>query len=298
MIRVIERLFLALLITFGLPSLAGAQSVGGCPVTGAITQAMLEACNDSLNAHFARKMTQLDAGLARLAVLERDTRQALADLNARLATAGVNAQAKPGSVMLRSNVGREPAQDGNRDSFAGEIELNGWDGGLRVKQNYTALGTKRWGWSYWGGDSRGAWSFSWFPRADGQSQNGGDYATAVGAEYLASIRDASGAPASRFYEGQGLLFDQGTQSPYTYGLAGDAGVPLSLRRHVLISSQRRGWPMYFAVSPNRMNDAPENWAVLKLNADGSPNPVEIVVDGALRRVQSCTLPGGVHVLCY
>lgn len=298
MTRLINCLLLAPLITFGLPTLGAAQSTRACPVIGPLTQAKLEACNDSLNAEFARKMAQVDASLERLEALERDARQALADLNARVLPVTGSAQMKTGAVLLRSNVNHAPAQDGNRDSFAGEIELNGWDGGLRVKQNYTALGTKRWGWSYWGGDSRGAWSVSWFPKADGKSQNGGDYATATGADYLASIRDASGAAASRFYEGQGFLVDQGSQSPYTYGLGGDAGVPLSFRRHVLISSQRRGWPMYFAVSPNRVNDTPENWAVLKLSADGSPNPVEIVVDGALRRVKSCTLAGGARVLCY
>jgi hypothetical protein len=322
MTRTINSLSLALILGLASPTLARAQTPRACQITGEISMAKLQACDDSLNAQFSRKMEQVNATLAQLELWRRDMQQAMADLAARIPLGGrsvsndsidirdvpaslaadgsnallaLRATASAGSTILfRANTVHAQTQDGITGSYWAELGLNGWDGGFRLLQNSSGLGTPRLPYTIIGPDSHGAWSYSWYPRADGV-KNGGAYdaASGTGSNYWPSL-----GAAQPYYVGQTLMIDGGSQLPYTYALAGDAGVPLSFKRHVLIASQRKGWPMYFTVSPNRVNNTPENWAVLKLNADGSPNPVEMVVDGALRRVQSCTLPNGIRALCY
>ncbi|MFN2603824.1 MAG: hypothetical protein ABR582_13865 [Gemmatimonadaceae bacterium] len=165
------------------------------------------------------------------------------------------------------------------------IELNGSDGGLRLLQNFNASGTIHLPWTAIGADSHGAWSYAWLPAADGSSP---DQASGQGTgNYNLS------SEAAPFYRGQTLVIDGGSQAPFDYA----TGTILSYKRHVLIASQRPGWPIYFAVSPSRPNGLPENKAVMKLDADGGANPINIVVGGVLRKVVPCTI-NGMNVLCF
>jgi hypothetical protein len=185
-------------------------------------------------------------------------------------------------VQLRANTGHLVSQGDITDEYCGQIMINGWDGGLRLSQNmkdnnWTSPCTTHLPAVTWGSDSHGAWSYGWIPAADGSS---GDRWPL----------DAATAP---FYVGQTLIVDGGSQLPYAYMTE----TPLMQKRYAMIASQRKGWPLYLAVAPNRANGAPENYGVVKLNADGSPNPVELVIDGSLRRLKSCNI-GGQIVVCF
>jgi hypothetical protein len=194
------------------------------------------------------------------------------------------------SLLLRGNTAHARTQADNRgvpitDSYWAVVDLDGNDGGFRLLQNFNASGTPHLPWTAIGADSHGAWSYSWYPPSDG---TGYDQASGQGSgSYKVSDE------ASPFYRGQTLVIDGGSQAPYDY----TTGAQISYKRHVLIASQRVGWPIYFAVSPQRPNGLPENKAVMKLDADGDPNPINIVIDGVLRKVVPCTI-NGMNVLCF
>jgi hypothetical protein len=294
------------------PALAHAQSAKACGYTGVRSMAKLEYCLDSLK----KKIAGYDSAIARVNIWEAQGRPTMADFYAKLphkpfegatvdqaiaaAIAVIPAAPSPapapgGNVMLgntlmgglrlegdlvfRGNTEHAVTQGGITDEYRGRLSANGWDGGFRLLQNWNYEGTTHLPFSVAGPDSRGAWSYNWWPQGDGGG--GGD---------IGPI-DTVTAP---YYSGQTLVIDGGSQRPYAYGTE----TSLSSRRYALIASQRKGWPLYFAVSPTRPNGYPENFAVLKLNSDGSPNPVEIVIDGSLRRIRSCTDASGQKLLCY
>jgi hypothetical protein len=191
---------------------------------------------------------------------------------------------KAGMILFRSNLAHAPTQDGITDSYAGRCDINGWDGGLRCLQNWQIEGTKSLPVGTFGMDSRAAFSYNWWPAELSDHAPSPDNG--------AFTNDPS-SPLYEVYRGQTLIIDGGSQAPTNYLTGG----LLSTRRHVLVASQRAGWPIYFAVSPTRPGGYPTNRAVMKLNSDGSQNPVEVVIGGALRRLQSCNI-GGVTVVCF
>ncbi len=183
---------------------------------------------------------------------------------------------------MRSNPDRKPTQVGLTASYAARFGVNGWDGGVRLVQNWQHEGTTKLPAGTFGMDSRAAFSYNWWPSADGgESPDEGPFTNEPGSALYAA------------YRGQTLIIDGGSQVAYDFS----TGVPLYRFRAVLLASQRAGWPIYFAVSPDRQNGYPKNRTVMKLNSDWSGNPVEVVIDGTLRRLKSCNI-GGVTVVCF
>lgn len=194
--------------------------------------------------------------------------------------AGVTVPAA-GEIEFRSNLSNAPTQGGITDSYYALCNINGWDGGFRCHQNWAHRGTKLLPVAVDGFDSRGAWSYNWWPaELGGESSDNAPF----------TVTNAGG---SHPYRGQTLIIDGGSQAAYDYS----TGAQLYSSRAVLVAAQRAGWPMYFAVSPTRPNGYPTNRAVMKLNSDDSPNPVEVVIEGQLRRLRSCNI-GGVTVVCF
>lgn len=186
---------------------------------------------------------------------------------------------QPGEITLRSNLNHAPQQGGLTDSFHGIISMNGYDGGFRLLQNWQLLGSKYLPGGTIGMDSRATLSYNWWPaELGGESPDNGPFT------------NEPGSALYNAYRGQTLIIDGGAQAAYDYRTGGQ----LYRSRALLIASQREGWPIYFAVSPVRVNGYPTNKAVMKLNSDGSANPVEVVIDGQLQRLVPCD---GNHV-CF
>jgi hypothetical protein len=183
---------------------------------------------------------------------------------------GHSATLGAGAVELRANTLHAKTQQDITDEYCGIIQMNGWDGGLRLHQNYNWKCSEQLPFAVWGGDSHAAWSYQQGPAKAAMA----------------------GKPANFLY-GQSLVIDGGhSQLGYDYA----TGAPLA--RGILFAAQRNAEPMLFAVTPRReVGEYPSNRVVLRLNSDGSQNPAEVVIDGALRRLKSCNV-GGVTVVCF
>ena len=181
----------------------------------------------------------------------------LAALTARIAV--LEKIISDGDIVMRSNVSRAATQDGITDSYAGRLELNGWDGGFRALQNWNHEGTKRLPFGTFGMDSRSAFSYNWYPAEVGTEPD----------NVAATAHSNPNHPLYAPYRGQTLIIDGGSQTAANYS----TGQPLQPSRAVLIAAQRAGWPIYFAVSPTRPNGYPTNRAVMKLNSHGTTSTV-------------------------
>lgn len=175
-----------------------------------------------------------------------------------------------GAVDLKANTMRNSTQSGITNPYCGQIQMNGWDGGLRLSQNYQWQCTPELPWIVWGGDSHGAWSYQQAPEK--------------------AIFNT--LPASATF-GQSLIFDGGwSQRGYDYATGAE------LPRSPLIAAQRGGESLLFAVTPSRtVGQFPTNKVVFRANADGSPDPFEVVINGQLRRLKACNI-GGQNVVCF
>lgn len=158
-------------------------------------------------------------------------------------------------------------QQGIRGNFRVHFGVNNYDGGARVLQNWNCFNPAL-PWATYGNDSHGSFSYNQGPCP------------------------TSTWPAKDTY-GQAFVLDGGAyQAAYDYQTGAQLG------RSLLFASQHGGIPFVFAVTPVRnVGDPVLNKAVMRLNSDNSPNPIEFVVDGIMRRIRTCVV-NNVNTLCY
>lgn len=188
---------------------------------------------------------------------------------------GHYAELSSGRVLLKANTQHDPMQHGITDERLVEFLCNGWDSGARVSVNWDHVTSRNLPMHIYGFNGWGSFEINWFPPLDNwQGEFRGDLGRVT----------QSGDPLYDQYRGQGFIVDLGAQSVMKYGTSGNSGVPISDRRHLMMGSQRKGWPVFFVVTPHRSNNSPENWAVMKLDADGGADPCWLLSEGRLQRV--------------
>ncbi len=206
-----------------------------------------------------------------------------------------------GSAVLqfRANTDGGPWQGGESGEMVGNVQLNGYDAGMRVEQNWNGTGQPKLPWCYWGGDSQGTWSYAWYPPVGGPGE-GGDRSLVAGPDFFENLINNDGVKIKQAYQGQTFVVDGGAQG----ATAGDGARYLSTRHHVLLCSQRESWDMYLCVTPQRTpGNTPTNIGVIKCYAgnDAEPNRVSLFIAGELRQIKSGpngSGPGGVGRAVY
>lgn len=189
-----------------------------------------------------------------------------------------------GRLLLKANTQRLAMQHGITDERLVELLCNGWDGGARIGVNWDHVTSRYLPMHIFGFNGWGSFEVNWFPPLENwQGMVRGDVGRVT----------KVGDPLYDFYRGQGFIADLGAQSVYKYGTWGESGEPLSQARHLMLGTQRKGWPIFLVVSPHRGTDGntPLNWAVASVDSDGGPDPFSVVAEGRLQRVVVKTING-------
>ncbi len=188
---------------------------------------------------------------------------------------GGSRQVGPGGIRLAGD-------------FNVKFGVNNYDAGARVLQNWNHAGTRYLPYATYGNDSRGAFSYNWFP-----AELGSEYPDNAASSVHSDMSNSLYWP----YRGQALVIDGGSQAAYGYL----SGTQLYNSRNILIAAQRGGQSIYFAVTPERHAGQThvQNRALMKLESSSNwdPNPVHIVIDGELRRLRSCDI-NGQRTVCF